>query len=84
MVVPAGSEPATFACEAGALPLSYETEWLTAARRRLRRGGTLARSGVGSEMHSSREVTRDLCGFGCVDYCRASHRVTISFRSTRM
>jgi hypothetical protein len=21
---------------------------------------------------------RDLCGFGCVDYCRPSHRVTIS------
>ena len=70
------------ACEADALPLSYETEGGAHQKVSIRRPGTLARQGHPPGMRSSRHVNSgDLCGFACVDYCRASQRATISFEA---
>ena len=73
-----GSNQRPPACEAGALPLSYET----GAERRTRSKISTHR-GTGRKHRLSRSsgapmASRNLCGPAQVDYRRASHRATIS------
>jgi len=73
-----GSNQRPPACEAGALPLSYET----GAERRTRTKIS-TRSGTGRKYRvrywsGAPMASRNLCGPAQVDYRRASHRATIS------
>ena len=74
-----GSNQRPPACEAGALPLSYETGLPSGERRR-----RLTRDGVSTEGAACGQFTarplllRNLCGHAQVDYRRASHRATKS------
>src|SRR3984957_707716 len=73
-----GSNQRPPACEAGALPLSYET---SAAGETTSKISTRApRQNVPPEVKSMARVSmpRNLCGPTELDYCRASHRATIS------
>jgi hypothetical protein len=73
-----GSNQRPPACEAGALPLSYETgaERRTRTKISTRRGtGRKYRPSYGS---GAPMVSWNLCGPAQVDYRRASHRATIS------
>src|SRR3954469_13131038 len=70
------------ACEADALPLSYETRW-----RAHHDGGDSPTRNTNTTQPSGRNalVARsdrgDLCGLARVDYCRPSQRATISFEA---
>ncbi len=73
-----GSNQRPPACEAGALPLSYETgaERRTRTKISTRRGtGRKYRLGYRS---GAPIASRNLCGSARLDYRRASHRATIS------
>ena len=73
-----GSNQRPPACEAGALPLSYETECLGERRRRLTRDGISAERAACGQFAARPLLLRNLCGRAQVDYRRASHRATIS------
>ncbi len=73
-----GSNQRPPACEAGALPLSYETgaERRTRTKISTRRGA--GRKYRLSYWSGAPMASRNLCGPAQVDYRRASHRATIS------
>ena len=73
-----GSNQRPPACEAGALPLSYETSAAgeTTSKTSMRDPRQNALPEVKSMARVS--VPRNLCGPTELDYCRASHRATIS------
>ncbi len=74
-----GSNQRPPACEAGALPLSYETACRTGERRRrLTRDGISAERAACGQFAARPLLLRNLCGHTQVDYRRASHRATIS------
>ena len=73
-----GSNQRPPACEAGALPLSYETECRGERRRRLTRDGISAERAACGQFAARPLLLRNLCGRAQVDYRRASHRATIS------
>ena len=73
-----GSNQRPPACEAGALPLSYETgaEGRTTSKISTRRGA--GRKHRLSPSSDAPMASTNLCGPARVDYRRASHRATIS------
>ena len=73
-----GSNQRPPACEAGALPLSYETGAERRTSTKISTRGRLGRKRCLVANRGAPVLPRNLCGPAQVDYCRASHRATIS------
>ena len=74
-----GSNQRPPACEAGALPLSYETRAKRRTTSKTSTRGPRGRTRRRRPRKATRQpVPRKLCGSAYLDYRRASHRATIS------
>jgi hypothetical protein len=73
-----GSNQRPPACEAGALPLSYETGAERRMSTKISTHSLRSRKRCRTPDHGAREFTKNLCGSAYLDYRRASHRATIS------
>jgi hypothetical protein len=73
-----GSNQRPPACEAGALPLSYETGAERRTSTKISTRGRLGRKRCLAVNRGAPVLPRNLCGPARVDYRRASHRATIS------
>jgi hypothetical protein len=73
-----GSNQRPPACEAGALPLSYETGAERRTRSKISTQHATGRKYRPSPESGAPTAPRNLCGPAQVDYRRASHRATIS------